>query len=56
MARIQEFYKGRRKRRNYAIVPFVIVLGIAVLTVVLFYSMQQYAVITRRALPSSCRC
>lgn len=47
MARIQEFYKGRRKRRNYAIVPFVIVLGIVVLTVVLFYSMQQYAVITK---------
>lgn len=47
MPRIQEFYKGRRKRRNYAIVPFVIVLGIAVLTVVLFYSMQQYAVITK---------
>lgn len=50
MARIQEFYKGRRKRRNYAIVPFVIVLGIAVLTVVLFYSMQQYAVITKEGI------
>lgn len=50
MARIQEFYKGRRKRRNYAVVPFVIVLGIAVLTVVLFYSMQQYAVITKEGI------
>ena len=50
MPRIQEFYKGRRKRRNYAIVPFVIVLGIAVLTVVLFYSMQQYAVITKEGI------
>lgn len=50
MARIQEFYKGRRKRRNYAIIPFVIVLGIVVLTVVLFYSMQQYAVITKEGI------
>lgn len=50
MARVQEFYKGRRKKRNYAIVPFVIVLGIAVLTVVLFYSMQQYAVITKEGI------
>ena len=46
MARIQEFYKGRRKRRNYAIVPFVIMLGLAALLVVTFYGMQQYAVIT----------
>lgn len=47
MAKVQEFYKGRRKRRNYAIIPFVIVLGILVLIVVLFYSMQQYAVIKK---------
>lgn len=47
MAKNQEFYKGKRKKRNYAIIPFVIVLGIAVLVVVLFYSMQQYAVITK---------
>lgn len=47
MARNSEFYKGRRKKRNYAIIPFVIVLGLVVLVVVLFYSMQQYAVITK---------
>lgn len=47
MAKVQEFYKGKRKRRNYAIIPFVIVLGILVLIVVLFYSMQQYAVIKK---------
>ena len=46
MARIQEFYKGRRKRRNYALVPFAIVLGLIALLVVTFYGMQQYAVIT----------
>lgn len=50
MAKVQEFYKGRRKKRNYALIPFVIVLGIAVLTVVLFYSMQQYAVITKEGI------
>lgn len=47
MARKQEFYKGRRKRRNYALIPFVIVLALAALVVVLFYSMQKYAVISK---------
>lgn len=47
MARNQEFYKGRRKRRNYALIPFVIVLALAALIVVLFYSMQKYAVISK---------
>ena len=47
MARNQEFYKGSRKRRSYAIIPFVIVLGILTLTVVLFYSMQKYALISK---------
>lgn len=47
MARNQEFYKGRRKRRNYALIPFVIVLALAALVVVLFYSMQKYAVISK---------
>ena len=27
MARVQEFYKGRRKRRNYAFLPFLILLA-----------------------------
>lgn len=47
MARNKEFYKGRRKRRNYALIPFVIVLALAALIVVLFYSMQKYAVISK---------
>ncbi len=47
MARKQEFYKGARKKRNYAIIPFVIVLGLLTVTVVLFYSMQKYAVISK---------
>ena len=47
MARNQEFYKGRRKRRNYALIPFVIVLSLLALLVVLFYSMQKYAVISK---------
>lgn len=47
MAKNQEFYKGRRKRRNYALIPFVILLGLLALLVVLFYSMQKYAVISK---------
>lgn len=47
MARVQEFYKGRRKRRSYAIIPIAIITGIIALVVVLFYSMQQYAVISK---------
>ncbi len=47
MARSREFYKGRRKRRNWALIPFVLVLALAALTVVLFYSMQKYAVISK---------
>lgn len=47
MARKQEFYKGRKKRRNYALIPFVIVLALIALIVVLFYSMQKYAVISK---------
>ena len=47
MARKQEFYKGRRKRRNYAIIPSIIIVGLITLIVVLFYGMQKYAVITK---------
>lgn len=46
MARPSEFYKGARKKRNYALVPFVIILLIVSIIIVLFYSMQKYAVIT----------
>lgn len=47
MARKQEFYRGRRKRRNYAIIPSIIIVGLITLIVVLFYGMQKYAVITK---------
>ena len=47
MARVQEFYKGRRKRRNLAIVPFIVLLLLVSLVLVLFYGMQKYAVITK---------
>ena len=47
MAKYTEFYKGRRKRRNYVFIPTAIVLGLITLTLVLFYGMQKYAVITK---------
>ena len=40
MARNPEFYKGSRKKRNYALIPFIIVLSLVVLSVVLFYTVQ----------------
>ena len=46
MARVQEFYKGRRKRRNHALIPFIVLLFMFSLSMVLFYGMQKYAVIT----------
>lgn len=46
MARQAEFYKGRRKKRNFAIVPLVIFLVVFGSIVVLFYSTQKYAVIS----------
>lgn len=47
MAKNLEFYNGRRKKRNYALVPSAIALGVIMLIVVLFYGMQKYAVITK---------
>ena len=48
MARVVgEFYKGRRKQRNTAVVIVGILLGILALVLVVFYGMQQYAVITK---------
>lgn len=47
MAKVQEFYKGKRKRRNYAIVPFIILLAVFSVGLVLFYGMQKYAVISK---------
>ena len=47
MARSRKFYKGKRKRKSFAVVPFVVILLIAVVIVVLFYGMQKFAVITK---------
>ena len=47
MARVQEFYKGKRKRRNYAFLPFLILLAVISVVLVLFYGMQKYAVISK---------
>lgn len=46
MARQSQYYKGQRKKRNYAIVPAAILMLLITLAVVLFYSTQKYAVIT----------
>ena len=46
MARRSEFYKGRRKKRNYAIIPGVVLLLIFSVGIVLFYSTQKYPVIS----------
>lgn len=47
MAKNLEFYKGRRKKKDLTIVPTIIVLALLSAVVVLFYSMQKYAVITK---------
>ena len=47
MARKSEFYKGSRKKRNYALVPFAVALAVLALVVVGFYGMQKYAVVTK---------
>ena len=47
MARVQVFYKGRRKRRNYLLIPFVILLAIISVGMVTFYGLQKYAVINK---------
>ena len=46
MAKNTDFYRGRRQRRNYWLIPFVLLLGIITLLVVLFYGVQKYATIT----------
>ena len=47
MAKNREFYRGQKKRRNYALIPFVIGLALITLIVVAFYGLQKYAVITK---------
>ena len=47
MAKIRKYYRGKRKRKNYAVIPIVAVMLIIVVVIVLFYGMQKYAVITK---------
>ena len=49
MAKYTEFYKGRRKRRNYVFIPAAILIGLLAFGVVMFYGVQKYAVITKDA-------
>ena len=49
MAKKQEFYRGRRKKKNYAIIPSIIITGLITLLVVFFYGVQKYAVITKES-------
>ncbi|MCR5088923.1 MAG: putative glycoside hydrolase [Oscillospiraceae bacterium] len=46
MARKLEFYQGRRQKRNFWLIPFIILLGVITLMFVLFYGVQKYAVIS----------
>ncbi len=45
MAKKADYYKGRRQKRNYWLIPFILLLGIITLAVVFFYGIQKYAVI-----------
>ena len=47
MANKSEFYKGKRKKKSYAFIPFVILLAVLTLVTVSFYGMQKYAVVTK---------
>ena len=47
MARHAEFYKGSKKQRSHYYVIVAVAVALIALLVVLFYSMQKYAVITK---------
>ena len=47
MARNAEFYKGSKKKKSHYYVPVAVAVALIALLVVLFYSMQKYAVITK---------
>ena len=47
MARHAEFYKGSKKKKSHYYVPVAVAVALVALLVVLFYSMQKYAVITK---------
>ncbi|MBQ9663974.1 MAG: hypothetical protein IJV40_12565 [Oscillospiraceae bacterium] len=46
MARNSDFYRGRRQKRNYWLIPFIMLIALITLLVVLFYGLQKYAVIS----------
>ncbi len=47
MAKNREFYRGQKRRRNFALIPFVVLLGLLALSVVAFYGLQKYVVISK---------
>ena len=47
MAKNREFYRGQKKKRNFALIPFVVGLALIALVVVAFYGLQKYVVITK---------
>ena len=47
MARNAEFYKGSKKKRSHYYVAVAVAVALVALLIVLFYSMQKYAVITK---------
>lgn len=47
MARHAEFYKGSRKKRSHYYVAVAVAVALVALLIVLFYSMQKYAVISK---------
>ena len=51
MAKNREFYRGQKKRRNFALIPFVVGLALITLAVVAFYGLQKYVVITIIMIP-----
>ena len=46
MAKKTDYYKGRRKKRNFAIIPIVVLMLLIAVAIVIFYAMQKYAVIS----------
>ena len=47
MAKYTEFYRGRRNKRNYAVIPSVVLVFLISALVVTFYAMQKYAVVSK---------
>lgn len=47
MAKVSEYYRGKRKKRNRVLIPAAVLLGLVSLVVILFYGMQKFVVITK---------